>query len=388
VPISEQTRTDEPVAVGEKAKPDDVRTSLTNSNTALAIIAICAVILLLRYMQEVFIPFVLAGLTFYALDPAVDWLQRWHIPRTVGAALMLLVLIGGVGALGYSLRDNVEAVANDLPAATRKLQSLLRSRSNQPAGAMDKLQEAATQIDKTAAEAAGRQQAPPGVVRVQVERPPVLQLTEYIRWGPAGIVSLFGGVLMVLFLAYFLLVTNDLFKRKLVEISGTTLTRKKVTVQVLNQIAAQIESFLKVQIFTSTVVGVSTWLALWWLGVANAAVWGLCAGLFNSIPYFGPMIVSGALAVIAFVQFGTVYKAATVAGVAMLITTLEGWVLTPLLMGRVAQINTVAIFAGLLFWSWMWGIWGLLLAVPMMMCLKAVCDGVEDLRPLGKFLGD
>jgi predicted PurR-regulated permease PerM len=388
VPITEERpRTDELVAAVETSRRDEPRSSLNSPNTALTIIAFCAVILLLRYMQEVFIPFVLAGLTFYALDPAVDRLQRWHIPRTVGAALMLLLLVGGVGALGYSLRDNVQAVANDLPAATRKLQALLRTRSNEPPGTMDRLQEAATQIDKTAAEAAGRQQAPPGVVRVQVEEPAV-QLTEYIRWGPAGVVSLLGGLILVLFLAYFLLVTNDLFKRKLVEMSGTTLARKKITVQVLNRIAVQIEAFLKVQIFTSAVVGVTTWLALWWLGMANAAVWGLCAGLFNSIPYFGPMIVSAALAVIAFVQFGTAYKALSVAGVALLITTLEGWVLTPMLMGRVSQINTVAIFAGLLFWSWMWGIWGLLLAVPIMMCIKAVCDGVEDLQPFGKFLGD
>ena len=169
---------------------------------------------------------------------------------------------------------------------------------------------------------------------------------------------------------------------------GPTLARKKVTVQVLNQIATQIEAFLMVQIFTSAVVGFATWLALWWIGLENAAVWGLCAGLLNSIPYFGPLIVTGALTVIAYVQFGTVPMALTVAAIALLITTLEGWILTPILMSRVAQINTVTIFAALLFWSWLWGIWGLLLAVPIMMAFKAVCDRVEDLQPLGKLLGD
>ena len=193
---------------------------------------------------------------------------------------------------------------------------------------------------------------------------------------------------MVLFLAYFLLVADDLFKRKLVEVIGPTLARKKVTVQVLNQIATQIEAFLMVQIFTSAVVGVATWLALWWIGLANAAVWGLCAGLFNSIPYFGPLIVTSALTVIAYVQFGTVPMALTVASIALLITTLEGWILTPILMSRVAQINTVTLFAALLFWSWLWGVWGMLLAVPIMMAIKAVCDRVEDLQPVGKLLGD
>jgi predicted PurR-regulated permease PerM len=192
---------------------------------------------------------------------------------------------------------------------------------------------------------------------------------------------------MVMFLAYFLLLTDDLFKRKIVEI-GPTLARKKLTVEVLNQIAKQIESFLLVQIFTSVAVGIATWLALWWLGLENAAVWGLFAGLFNSIPYFGPIIVTGGLTAVAYVQFGTETMALTVAGIALLITTIEGWFLTPILMSRVAQINPVIIFASLLFWSWLWGIWGLLLAVPIMMAVKASCDRIEGLEPFGKLLGD
>ena len=365
----------------------DAGASVWGRTPALTVVAICAVILLLRYMQEVFIPFVLAGLTFYALDPMVDWLQRWRVARSIGAALMLLVLVGTIGLLGYTLSDDFAEVANDLPAATQKLRATLRASRNQPPGAMEKLQQAATEIDKTAAEATGTRVTPDGVMRVRVEEP-AIQLSEYIRWGPVGAFTFAGGAVMVFFLAYFLLVADDLFKRKLVEVIGPTLARKKVTVQVLNQIATQIETFLLVQIFTSAVVGFATWLALWWVGLANAAVWGLCAGLFNSIPYFGPLIVTGALTVIAYVQFGTVPMALTVAAIALLITTIEGWILTPMLMSRVAQINTVTIFAGLLFWSWLWGIWGLLLAVPIMMAIKVVCDRVEDLQPIGKLLGD
>ncbi len=112
------------------------------------------------------------------------------------------------------------------------------------------------------------------------------------------------------------------------------------------------------------------------------------AGLFNSIQYFGPLVVTAALTVIAYVQLGTIPSALAVAGIALLITTLEGWILTPMLMGRVSQTNTVAIFAGLLFWSGLWGIWGLLLSVPLLMAIKAVCDHVEGLEPVGKLLGD
>ncbi|MBA3271636.1 MAG: AI-2E family transporter [Acidobacteria bacterium] len=364
-----------------------LRRSLLGKNPALRILAICAVILLLQYMRDVLIPFVLAAVLFYALDPLVDRLQHWRVPRVLGAAFAIFALVGAVGGLAYGISDNVIEVINEVPAATQKLRATMRANRNRPPGAMEKLQQAATELDKTAAEVAGPSETPAGVVRVQVEEPAV-GLSEYIRWGPAGVMSIAGGVVMVLFLAYFLLVTDDLFKRRLVEVMGPTLTHQKLTVQVLNEIATQIEAFLMVQIFTSVLVGVLTWLALWWIGLSNAVVWGLAAGILNSIPYFGPLIVTGGLALIAYMQFGTVPMALTVAGIALLITALEGWILTPLLMSRVAQINAVAIFAGLLFWSWLWGLWGTLLAVPIMMALKAACDRVEDLRPIGKLLED
>ena len=358
------------------------------TSAALAILAVCAVIALLRFMQDVLIPFVLAGLTFYALDPLVDRLQRWRVPRAIGAAVLLAVLVASISALAYSLRDNVVEVANDLPRAMAELRAKVRAAQDEPPGTMEKLQQAASELDAAAAEAAGRP-APPedGVMRVRVEEPAV-QLSAYFRFGPMDALSAAGGVTLILFLSYFLLLTDDLFKRKLVEVIGSTLTEKKITVQVLNQIALQIQAYLKVQIFTSVIVGVATWLALWWLGLQNAAVWGLMAGLLNSVPYFGPLIVTAGLSAIAYVQFGTIAMAATVAMTALVITTLEGWVLTPLLMGRIAQINTVSIFAALLFWSWLWGVWGLLLAVPITMAIKAVCDRVDGLQPIGTLLGD
>jgi predicted PurR-regulated permease PerM len=195
-------------------------------------------------------------------------------------------------------------------------------------------------------------------------------------------------MVVVLFLTYFMLLSDDLFKRKLVELAGPTLTKKKVTIQILDDIASQIQRFLLIQLVTSAIVAVATGLALSALGVEQAALWGLVAGIFNSIPYYGPVIVTAALSAVAFVQFETLGMVAAVAGVALLITTLEGMLLTPWWMGRAAQINRVSMFGGLLFWTWMWGVWGLLLAVPMMMVIKAVCDHVEDLQPVGRLLGE
>jgi predicted PurR-regulated permease PerM len=136
------------------------------------------------------------------------------------------------------------------------------------------------------------------------------------------------------------------------------------------------------------IVGVATWAALRYVGLEQAPLWGLLAGVFNSIPYYGPLIVSGGLSMVAFLQFGTIGMAVTVAGLSLAITSLEGWVLYPLLMGKVASMNRVAVFVGLLFWSWAWGVWGMLLAVPMMMSIKVICDYVDELKPIGRFLGE
>jgi predicted PurR-regulated permease PerM len=203
-----------------------------------------------------------------------------------------------------------------------------------------------------------------------------------------SLVGLAGQAAMVLFLVFFLLVTGDLFKRKLVKIAGPTLTKKKITVQIMDEINKQISNFLVVQVITSAIVGVLTAVALWWFGVQQYLVWGLLAGVFNSIPYLGPIIVTGALAVITFMQFNDVAKTLYVSGTALAITSLEGWLLTPMLMSRAAQMNPVAIFVGLLFWTWVWGVMGTILAVPMLMMLKAVCDRVEDLQPVGELLGE
>lgn len=353
---------------------------------SISILAGATLILLLKWMQPVIIPFVLSGLGFYALDPIVDRLQRLRVPRSLAAALVLLSLLCGGSLTVYNLSDNALAVVEELPAAARKLRLALRGTPGEPPGVLEKMQDAATELDRAAAEATGTPPPSSGVMRVRLEEPGVAG--DFIRWGSAGVLTLGGQALMILFLTYFLLVADDLFKRKVLKHFGDTLSRKKITVQLIDQIGEQIQRFLLVQIFASALVAIVTGLALWLLGVEQAAVWGLAAGVFNSVPYVGPVIVAAGLSMVAFMQFGTLSMMAAVAGISLLITTLEGWLLTPILQGRAARMNHVAMFAGLLFWSWVWGVWGLLLAVPMMMVGKSVCDHIESLQPISDFLGE
>jgi predicted PurR-regulated permease PerM len=350
-------------------------------NIALSFIAVAAAIVLLRYMQEVLIPLAIGGLLFYALDGPVDWLEQRRVPRAIAAALVLGLFVAGLAGIGYGLQGQAAAVADGLPAGARKLREAIRGGSNEPPGPLEKVDAAARELQPPAPPATR------GVTRVRVEAPP-FSVTDYLWSGSMNAALFVNQMVMILFLTYFMLLSDDLFKRKLVDLAGPTLAKKKVTIQILDDIAGQIQRFLVIQLLTSALVAVVTGVALWALGLRQAALWGLVAGIFNSIPYYGPLLVTVALSAVAFLQFESFSMMATVAGVALLITTLEGMLLTPAWMGRVAQINRVSMFAGLVFWTWMWGVWGLLLAVPMMMVLKAVCDRVEDLQPVGRFLGE
>jgi predicted PurR-regulated permease PerM len=365
----------------DSAAPEPSPTGIHVRNVAFTLVSGAVVILLLQYMQQVLLPLVLGGLLFYALDPAVDRLQTLRVPRAIGAALMLFLVIAGCGVLAYTLQGQAVTVIDQLPTASRKLSASLRKVPLAEPGAMEKVQKAADELKATE-----KPSAPAGVTRVQIEEPGFQARTFF--WSTSiGLASMANQLIMVMFLTYFMLLSDELFKRKLVEIVDT-LSQKKLTVSVLDDIAAQIERFLVVQLLTSGVVAVATGVALWALGMQQAALWGLLAGVFNSIPYYGPLLVTGGLALVGFLQFGTIGMTAAVAGVSLLITTVEGLLLTPMLMSRAASMNQVAVFAGLLFWSWVWGVWGLLLAVPMMMVIKVVCDHVEPLHPVGHLLGE
>jgi len=350
-------------------------------NLAFTLVSVAIVVLLLQYMQSVLLPLVLAGLLFYALDRPVDWLQKRRVPRAIGAAVMLFVVIAGCGVLAYTLQGQAMTVIDELPAGARKLAVVLRQSPGGEAGAVEKVQQAADALQGDEKPA-----APPGVTRVQVEEKG-FQASTLVWSTSIGLVSAANQLIMVLFLTFFMLLSDDLFKRKLVEIVGT-LSQKKTTVSVLEDIAGHIEQFLLIQIMTSAIVAVVTAATLWAMGLRQAALWGLAAGIFNSIPYYGPLLVTGALTVVGFLQFGTIGMTIAVALAALLITTLEGLLLTPTLVGRASSMNQIAVFAGLLFWSWAWGIWGMLLAVPMMMVVKVICDHVEPLQPVGHLLGD
>lgn len=378
-----------PAAEGEDPESDIpvARGTIDVRSIALTVLTVLAGILMLQYAQPVLVPIVVGILISYVLAPPVTSMEKRGIPRAVGAFLVLGLLCGGIGLGVYTLADEAMEIIENVPIAARRLVSRLESRRQEGEGALEKVQAAARQIEEAAEEATEPTPSRRGVQRVQVVEP-AFAASDYLWVGGRGLVALAGQFTMVIFLVFFLLLTGDLFKRKLVSIAGPTLTKKKISVQIMDEINRQISSFLRVQVLTNVLVAVATGIALWLFGVENFVLWALLSGLFNTIPYLGPFLVTGGLGIVTFIQFDDLLTTSYVCGVAMTITSLEGWLLRPAMMSRAAQMNAVAIFIGLLFWTWVWGVWGTILAVPMMTTLKAICDRVEGLQTVGELLGE
>ena len=358
--------------------PVDIR------SMSLVVLAILASLFVLHWAKAVFIPVMLGILFSYALSPIVNWMERRHIPRWLSAAVLLASILTGTSATVWSLRDEATQLVRSLPAATQKLANALRTRAGAEPSSLETVQKAAAQLEQAARGEA--QVNARGVTRVVIE-PTRFDIKNYLWSGGIGLAALIGQATVVIFLTYFLMLSGDTFRRKMLKLAGPNLSDKKITLQALHEVADQIQRYLQVQVLTSVVVGVLTWLALMALGLDNAAVWGIAAGVLNLIPYVGSVIIAGATAMVAFLQFGTLDMALVVGAASLVIHAITGNLLTPWLTSRASRMSPVAVFVGMLAWGWLWGVWGLLLGIPILMMVKAVCDRVDDLKPIGEFLG-
>ena len=370
--------------------------SIMVRSNAIVVLALIAVVVFLHWAQAVMIPITLSVFLSYALKPIVNWLQRKaKLPKVVGAAVTLTVILGAVGWALNSLQPEALDVLDIVPRATEKFSIAIRGNPRAPEGAVEKMKKAATEIEKAANTATTtpttttttttRSAAPPST------RPapdaPTFRVRDYVLMGTASFIVGIGQLVVVIALVYFLLVAGDSFRRTLIRISGDSLTKKKITVEILDQIDLQIQRYLLVQIVTSALLALLAWAAFAWIGLNNALFWACLGGVFHLIPYAGPTAMVVLTALVAYVQFDTVEPVAMIVGITLALVGVIGLLLVPWLTQRVGRINAVIVFVALLFWGWLWGVWGLLLGVPIVMAVKAVCERVEDLRPISEFLG-
>lgn len=385
--------------------PVDVRSA------SIALIALIVSLYALQWAKEIVVPILGGVMTSYALTPIVDRLARWKLPRAVGATLLLgtLLVVSGWGAL--ALGDQADALIDTVPTVAAKVRELAQQAAGK-SSTLSRVQKAAAELAAAAAAAdpasgasAGDGKAPrhgvvsglatsPRLVKPAPAAPPAsdlaamsVDLRSYLLSGTLGVFAFLGKLAVIFFMALFLMSSGNSFRRKMVKLAGPKLSQKKVTIETLDEITEQIQRYLLVQAGVSVVVGVFTWLAFMALGLNNAGIWGVVAAVTNLIPYVGALIVGAGSAVVALVQFGSPQMALLVGASSFAVHTIVGNLVAPWWMGRASKMSPVAVFVSVLVFGWLWGVWGLLLGVPILLVVKSVCDRVEDLKPVGELLG-
>ncbi len=358
---------------------------------SIGILATVAFVWALQWSQKFLVPLLLGVFIAYTLSPVVAWLERWHIKRAIGATLVTVAILVALAAVGLRVQGEFVNIIDELPAITHKITKVLTDTNGGQPSTIQQMQAAATEIERAtsnvgadAARVAAARRAAPAAAATGGG----IKVMDWVLAGSMGLVTFISQATMVVFLVFFLLLAGDTFKRKLVKLTGPSLTRKKVTVHILDDINTSIQAYMFMLLVTNGLLALLMWLALSAIGLENAGAWAIAAGLMHIMPYFGPLLITTATGAVAFMQFESLRMVVLVAGASLAIATLVGTVVATWMTGRIARMNPAAVFVSLLFWGWLWGVWGLLLGVPVVVIVKVVAERIEGMEVIAELLGE
>ena len=374
------------IAMPDVAAPTTPIAGIAAITLFAGILATIAVVGALYLARAFFVPLLIGILASYALRPIVDLLKAWRIPPAAGAALVLAALIAGTSWAAISWGDDAAALIEKLPEAARKVRHQVSDTRRDGATSLQQIQDAATELQGAATAATADKKAPKSTAQARPpEKTPWLQ--DYALAQTALLASVVAQAPIVALLVYFLLAAGEHFRRKLVQSVGPSLTAKKDAVRILDEIDSQIQRYLLATVACNVLIALGTWLAFKAMGVEHAGAWGVGAGVLHFIPYLGPGLFAIASGAGGFMQFGTAVGGLAVAGASLLVATAIGSLVMTWVQSRVSRVNAAVLFIALLFFGWLWGVWGLLLGAPLLAICKVICDRVEPLKPVGELLG-
>lgn len=353
--------------------------------TALVVIALVVVLAAIRIAEAFFIPLVISVFLSYALSPLVARLETWRVPRALGAAFVVLAFVALCGAAVYRAGSDAVDLLELLPQAVEKVRVSFTEWQRDGVNPLHHVQETAAELEKLAVAA-----QPPTAGRAPKLTPPAapaIDMRSVLVVGTGSAIIAAGQIVSVFFLTFFLLAAGHLFRRKLMQVVGPSFERRKITLRILDDMHKLNQHYFAVVLVVNLAVGFATGIAMYTIGVDRALVWGVAAAILHTIPYLGAAALAAAAGLAAYVQLGSVASALAAIGLVLAIAGALGVGLQTWLMGRAARMNAPAVFISLLFWGMLWGAWGLLLAVPIMVAVKTACDHIEPLHGWGALLG-
>ncbi|HYA91122.1 MAG TPA: AI-2E family transporter, partial [Thermodesulfobacteriota bacterium] len=340
------------------------------TSIALKGLLIIALFYTLYFARTLFLPFTLALLLNFLLRPVVRALKKIKIPELAGAALVLIALLGSAGYGMVRLSAPAAEWIDKAPESLHQIESkvgFLRTPLERVNNAVEELKR---------------------ITRMGTEKKPEVEIH------PPGIAdAVLSGTREVIvkssvmfILLYFLLASGDLFLRKLIKLFPG-LDKKKQIVKITREVEHHTSRYLYTVTVINIFMGISVGLAMYFIGLPNPVLWGVMAGFLVFLPYIGPLIGISVVTVVAFLTFDSVGRVLLAPAIYIALETIQGQIVTPMLLGLRFTLNPVVIFVWLIFWGWMWGIVGAMLAFPMLAIFKILCDHIEPLAPIGEFLG-
>jgi predicted PurR-regulated permease PerM len=339
-------------------------------SVALTLLVIMAAFYTIYFARDVLMPITAALVLQFVVSPVMRGLGRLRIPAPVGAAIIILGLLGAIGGGVYYLSGPAGEWMERLPTVARQLQERLHVLK----GPVEKVKRASDEVEKAATVGGGQ-------VEVTVRPPGFL---EQVATGLRKVVVQIGIILGLLF---FLLASGDMFKLKLVRVIPR-LHDKKRAVTILNEIERHVSAYLFTVLIVNVSLGTAVGVGLWLIGMPNAALWGVMAGILTFLPLIGSTIGTIIVTIAAVLSFDSLSHALLAPAVYIAVAIAEAQIVAPILLGRNLTLNPVVIMVSMLLWGWMWGIPGVLLAVPILATIKALCDHIEPLAAIGEFLSD
>jgi predicted PurR-regulated permease PerM len=339
---------------------------------ATTVLALIATFTVLHMGRAFFLPLVLAVLLKFLLMPVLDFLKDRGLPAPIGSVVILVSFLGLLALGGARLAGPVAEWVNKAPQSLSEARLKLEE-LKEP---VEAIQRAGEEVEKLTDVSGGGEGAPP---QATSDRPLSAQMFEHAR-------GFLVGSVLVVFLLYFLLAADDLFLRKLARVLPSMAERRKAVV-IIESIERDLSRYIFVRTLMNAAFGAAVGVALWLVGMPNPVLWGVLAGVLNYVPYLGGLVGYVVVGFAALLSFDSTGRALLAPAVYFGLNVIEGNFLAPIVLGRQLRLNPVMIFVFLIFWAWIWGVPGALLAVPILAATKIVADNVAALNPLGEFLG-
>ena len=363
---------DKDTGASAEAEANTIRTQQLATIKAMLIgLFLFGAIYALYFARDFFMPVTLAFLSALTLTPIVRFLRKRGVPEALSATLLVFVSAIVIAILAYAMSGPVMQLVTDAPEIGRKLSDRMEE-FRRP---FDRLRDVSEQVEQVT-EAAEE----PGVQRVVVTQPGIVSRAA------GNLLSAGTTAAIVFVLSIFLLASGTLFYEKIVQ-SFTRLSEKKRALRVVYDVEREISRYLLTVSFINGCLGAAVGVLMWIAGMPMPLVWGVATALLNFLPYVGAATSILLVAAISLVTFDSLSYALIPPGLVLLCNIIEGQFVTPLIVGRRLEINAVAIFIAVAFWSWLWGFVGALIAVPLLVVIKVFCDHFEALYHVGNFLG-